>query len=72
MEGHTVRVMISQLKESLYHQREQTAEGLTSVVESHPRVVEALCTAALEDRPRRFVVMRKVGFMNVRSGQLLG
>jgi hypothetical protein len=76
LETHTVRVMISQLKDSLYpSQRERAAEGLTSANwKVHPQVVEALCTAALDD-PAPAVRGRcaeSLAFMNVRSQAALG
>jgi hypothetical protein len=76
LETHTVRVMISQLKDSLYpSQRERAAEGLTSANwKVHPQVVEALCRAALDD-PAPAVRSRcaeSLAAMNIRSEAALG
>ncbi len=51
LEAHSIQVMMTQLKESLYpSQREWAAEGLTSANwKVHPQVVDALCAAAQND-----------------------
>ena len=76
LEAHSIRVMMVQLKESLYpSQREWAAEGLTSANwKVHPEVVEALCAAALED-PAPSVRARcaqSLAAMKVRSETALG
>jgi hypothetical protein len=71
LEAHSIQVMITQLKESLYpSQREWAAEGLTSANwKIHPQVVDALCGAAQDD-PAPSVRCRcalSLATMNVRT-----
>jgi hypothetical protein len=76
LEAHSVQVMISQLKDSLYpSQREWAADGLTAANwKTHPQVVEALCTVAIED-PAPTVRGRcalSLAAMNIRTETALG
>ncbi len=71
LEAHSIQVMVTQLKESLYpSQREWAAEGLTSANwKIHPQVVDALCGAAQDD-PAPSVRCRcalSLATMNVRT-----
>jgi hypothetical protein len=76
LEAHSVRTMMGQLKDSLYpSQREWAAEGLTSANwKVHPQVIDALCTAALEDPAAnvRARCAKSLAAMNVRSETALG
>ena len=76
LEEHSVHTMLGHLKDSLYpSQREWAAEGLTSANwKVHPEVIEALCTAALEDPASsvRAQCAKSLAAMNVRSETALG